>query len=111
MRRQRASLDGAAGAAVAADAAETERVLQYASLARLLVGHPRARVERYLDISDPLAGDEEDPSVLQRRSVWLAAAEFGDVFARVVGSPTDPLILYVHGSGALALRPRSQWRR
>ena len=52
-----------------------------------------------VDESDPLAGDVEDESQLQRRAVWLETAAFGDVFARVVGQPSDPLILYVHGSG------------
>jgi hypothetical protein len=27
------------------------------------------------------------------------SGSFGDIFARAAGSPADPLILYVHGSG------------
>jgi len=83
----------------AADATETARVLGYAKAASSLVCHSRARLEEYTDLSDPLAGDAEDSSELQRRTVWLEAAEYGDIFARVVGDARDPLVLYVHGSG------------
>ena len=49
---------------------------------------------------DPLATDVgDDDEVLQRRCVWLQVPGFGAVFARVAGVPTEPLVLYVHGSG------------
>eukprot|EP00746_Dinoflagellata_sp_MGD_P010397 gnl/MRDRNA2_/MRDRNA2_121442_c0_seq1.p1 gnl/MRDRNA2_/MRDRNA2_121442_c0~~gnl/MRDRNA2_/MRDRNA2_121442_c0_seq1.p1 ORF type:complete len:1077 (-),score=162.84 gnl/MRDRNA2_/MRDRNA2_121442_c0_seq1:201-3431(-) len=48
---------------------------------------------------DPMIGDfDDEDSELQRRAIWIETS-FGDVFARCVGDPADPLILYVHGSG------------
>jgi predicted esterase len=57
--------------------------------------------------TDPMLGDVEDPSSLQRRCLLLGplpgCAPFlpssVPVFARVVGDPSNPLVLYVHGSG------------
>ena len=47
-----------------------------------------------------MAGDEDDgDATLQRRCVWIATRGYGDVFARVVGDFSYPLVLYVHGSG------------
>ena len=48
---------------------------------------------------DPMDGDIEDPDgSLDRRAVFLQTG-YSSVFARCVGDPNDPLILYVHGSG------------
>ena len=47
-----------------------------------------------------MAGDTpDDDEALQRRCVWLSVPGFGDVFARIVGELSAPLVLYVHGSG------------
>lgn len=57
-----------------------------------------AQVLEELD-TDPMIGDiDDEDSELQRRALWLETP-YGDVFARCVGDPSDPLILYVHGSG------------
>ena len=83
----------------ARDAGESVRVLAYAAEAQRLVGHPRTRLTEAVD-ADPMAGDVVDQDdVLQRRCVWIQVPGFGEIFARVVGVPTDPLVLYVHGSG------------
>ena len=48
----------------------------------------------------PLDDDMEDPHPsLKRRTAWIQTRDHGDVFARMCGSPADPLLLYVHGSG------------
>ena len=81
------------------DAAESVRVLRYAQSAQTLVGHPQLSLSRDVDV-DPMAGDVDDADEqLQRRCVWLHVAGFGEVFARVVGAASGPLVLYVHGSG------------
>lgn len=91
----------------AADKAETERTLRWAARARGLASHATVHLTQEID-SDPMVGDVEDPSSLQRRALWLGplpgCAAFlppgGDpVFARVAGDPSKPLLLYVHGSG------------
>jgi len=76
------------------------RTLQYATSARDVRVKPEvAGVREGLD-TDPMIGDSEDAdSVLNRRAIWIETREFGDVFARCVGDPADPLILWVHGSG------------
>ncbi len=52
-----------------------------------------------LSENDPLRDDQEDANRdLQRRTVFIETT-FGDVFARVVGRPSNPLVLYIHGSG------------
>eukprot|EP00913_Durusdinium_trenchii_P012068 g11336.t1 len=61
----------------------TLQTLKYASSARSVVLKPEAAM---------------DPT-LNRRCLWIETPDFGDVFARCVGDPKDPLILYVHGSG------------
>ena len=49
---------------------------------------------------DPMADDADDELLhLRRRAVWIETQGHGDVFARCLGSPSDPLLLYVHGSG------------
>ena len=48
-----------------------------------------------------LVADDVSDTELGRRCVWLQLGDgFGAVFARVCGAPSDPLVLYVHGSGA-----------
>lgn len=81
------------------DAGESVRVLRYATDAQKLVGRPRPRLTDGFE-ADPMADDVADEDVtLQRRCLWLQVPGFGDVFARVAGVPTHPLVLYVHGSG------------
>ena len=41
----------------------------------------------------------DEDAILNRRCVWIQAPGFGDIFARCLGDPADPLVLYVHGSG------------
>ena len=84
----------------AADADQTWRALQYASSARDVRCAPEvARVREELE-HDPMHGDwEDEDTVLNRQAVWIETRGFGDVFARCVGDPSDPLILWVHGSG------------
>jgi len=49
---------------------------------------------------DPMAGDTTDPDHIgARRACWIETRSYGDIFARVAGVPSDPLVLYVHGSG------------
>ena len=49
---------------------------------------------------DPMKGDVFDPDeALNCRVETIQTARHGTLLARVAGSPTDPLILYVHGGG------------
>ena len=86
------------------DAVETAATLRWAATARGLRSQARVHISEEVD-TDPMRGDREDPSPLQRRALWLGplpgCASFTDepVFARVAGDPADPLVLYVHGSG------------
>ena len=81
------------------DAGESVRVLRYATDAQKLVGRPKPRITDGFE-SDPMANDvADDDMTLQRRCLWLQVTGFGHVFARVVGVATQPLVLYVHGSG------------
>uniref|UniRef100_A0A7S4SS63 Kinesin-like protein n=1 Tax=Alexandrium monilatum TaxID=311494 RepID=A0A7S4SS63_9DINO len=84
----------------AVDAEQTFRTLQYATGARDVRVTPEvARVREEFD-TDPMLGDHDDEDAqLNRRAIWIETREFGDVFARCVGDPADPLILWVHGSG------------
>ena len=78
----------------------TLHTLKYASSARSVILKPEAAAVATAFDSDPMLADVEDEdSSLNRRCIWIETAEFGDVFARCVGDPKDPLILYVHGSG------------
>ena len=53
----------------------------------------RARADEY--------GQPGLNETVRPQKVWLElGGGFGDVFARVCGAPADPLVLYVHGSGA-----------
>jgi len=82
------------------DADQTFRTLQYAASARDVRCAPEiARVREEID-NNPMIGDfDDEDALLNRRAIWIETQEFGDVFARCVGDPADPLILYVHGSG------------
>eukprot|EP00928_Gymnodinium_smaydae_P029107 TRINITY_DN22014_c0_g1_i1.p1 TRINITY_DN22014_c0_g1~~TRINITY_DN22014_c0_g1_i1.p1 ORF type:complete len:1108 (+),score=144.32 TRINITY_DN22014_c0_g1_i1:47-3370(+) len=82
------------------DADQSWRTLQYANRARDVRCMPEvARIREELD-NDPMRNDHEDEdATLNRRAIWIETREFGDVFARCVGDPSDPLILWVHGSG------------
>merc|ERR1719487_398938 len=100
-------LEGGAAAAMLAcvapgarDADATLATLKFARLACTVALRPTraAATERADD--DPMAGDADDAdALLQRRCVWIGAPGFGDVFARVVGDASAPLVLWVHGSG------------
>ena len=82
------------------EAALTMHTLKYASSARSVVLKPEAATVTTELETDPMLTDVEDDDIsLNRRCIWIETADFGDVFARCVGDPTDPLILYVHGSG------------
>lgn len=83
----------------AIDADQTLRTLQYAASAHDVRCTPEvARVREELD-NNPMIGDVDDEdALLNRRAIWIET-DFGDIFARCVGDPADPLILYVHGSG------------
>ncbi|CAK9018797.1 unnamed protein product [Durusdinium trenchii] len=78
----------------------TLQTLKYASSARSVVLKPEAAMVASAFETDPMLMDveDEDPT-LNRRCLWIETPDFGDVFARCVGDPKDPLILYVHGSG------------
>eukprot|EP00438_Fugacium_kawagutii_P022776 Skav228481 [mRNA] locus=scaffold1092:61890:85306:- [translate_table: standard] len=78
----------------------TLHTLKYAFGARSVLLKPEAAsIETAFD-SDPMITDvEDDDQALNRRCIWIETADFGDVFARCVGDPKDPLILYIHGSG------------
>jgi len=53
-----------------------------------------------LKINDPMHGDVDDFDVaLDRRAIWIETTKWGDIFARAAGNSSDPLLLYVHGSG------------
>merc|ERR1719487_1645479 len=100
-------LEGGAAAAMLAcvapsarDADATLATLKFARLACTVALRPTraAATERADD--DPMAGDADDAdALLQRRCAWIGAPGFGDVFARVVGDASAPLVLWVHGSG------------
>eukprot|EP01052_Picozoa_sp_SAG31_P034153 SAG31_NODE_3950_length_3724_cov_3.097655_1_plen_936_part_00 len=86
-----------------ADEAETERTLRWAAMARGLSNVTKVHVTEEVD-TDPMAGDVDDPSALQRRCLWLdlpscAGLNGEPIFARCAGDSSDPLVLYVHGSG------------
>jgi hypothetical protein len=97
----------------AADEAETARTLRWAATARGLASRATVHVTEETD-TDPMLGDVEDTSALQRRALWLGpipgCAAFlpagVPIFARVAGDPSKPLLLYVHGSGP---RNSSAW--
>ncbi|KAK3236045.1 hypothetical protein CYMTET_53795 [Cymbomonas tetramitiformis] len=83
-----------------ADAGPSLSTLRFAAVARRMQLTPTAaRVVSVLD-DDPMAGDvhDHDPQ-LQRRAMWIEPPGYNDVYARCVGDPADPLLLYVHGSG------------
>ena len=49
--------------------------------------------------TDPMEGDVFDPDEsLNRRIEIVETKDHGSVFVRVMGDPTDPLILYLHGN-------------
>ncbi|CAE7223635.1 kif4 [Symbiodinium sp. CCMP2592] len=82
------------------EAALTMQTLKYATSARSVILKPEAATVTTELETDPMLADVEDDDIsLNRRCIWIETADFGDVFARCVGDPTDPLILYVHGSG------------
>ena len=93
---------GGGGGGGGAAAAEGLATVRFALRARQVQTAPvRAATRAVPPPPDPMAGDVDDDEepLLRRRCVWIAARGFGDVFARVCGEPTDPLVLYVHGSG------------
>ncbi|CAJ1372941.1 unnamed protein product [Effrenium voratum] len=78
----------------------TLSTLKYAASARRVLLKPEAAAIATEFESDPMLADvEDDDAALNRRCIWIETADFGDVFARCLGDPKDPLILYVHGSG------------
>lgn len=83
-----------------ADAAISLQTLQYASSA-MTVRLQVSEVDVVEEIEeDPMAGDfEDEDSDLRRRTIWIET-QFGDVFARCAGDASDPLLLYIHGSGS-----------
>lgn len=83
-----------------ADAGPSLSTLRFAAVARRMQLTPTAaRVLNVLE-DDPMAGDvhDDDPQ-LQRRTMWMEPPGYNDVYARCVGDPADPVLLYVHGSG------------
>jgi len=85
---------------VLTEAEVTLHTLKYASGARSVLLKPEAASIATAFDSDPMVTDvEDDDPALNRRCIWIETADFGDVFARCVGDPNDPLILYIHGSG------------
>eukprot|EP00929_Paragymnodinium_shiwhaense_P120954 TRINITY_DN9303_c0_g1_i1.p1 TRINITY_DN9303_c0_g1~~TRINITY_DN9303_c0_g1_i1.p1 ORF type:complete len:1211 (+),score=127.57 TRINITY_DN9303_c0_g1_i1:324-3635(+) len=85
----------------AAQEAESHiRALGYATSARSVTQKPQLASVHDIANTDPMAGDVEDSDAeLNRRAIWIETRGFGDVFARCLGDPEDPLILYIHGSG------------
>ena len=84
----------------AVEAGLSMQTLKYATSARSVILKPEAAAITTEVELDPMLTDVDDDDVaLNRRCMWIETADFGDVFARCVGSPADPLILYVHGSG------------
>jgi len=90
---------------------ETRNVLQYAQRATAVM--PKLGAEPHKSDSDsgydtdgaaahddPMAHDSFDvDESMDRRTEMIETVSFGDVFARCVGDPGNPLLLYVHGSG------------
>ena len=85
----------------AASASETINTLAFAQrVGGLRTRSKKAGVVAVVPPVDPMAGDMDDSCThMMRRAVWVETSRHGDVFARVAGRPTDPLVLYVHGSG------------
>eukprot|EP00397_Hematodinium_sp_SG-2012_P004277 GEMP01004288.1.p1 GENE.GEMP01004288.1~~GEMP01004288.1.p1 ORF type:complete len:1118 (+),score=289.91 GEMP01004288.1:86-3439(+) len=78
----------------------TTHTLGYAQSARNVSLRPTASTIVDEIDPDPMVGDFDDEDTkAHRRTLWIETAQFGDVFARCMGDPRDPLILYVHGSG------------
>ena len=89
------------------DEGETDRTLRWAATARGVASQAIVHVTQEFD-TNPMLGDVEDTSRLQRRALWIGplpgCSAFlppgaDPVFARVAGDPSKPLLLYVHGSG------------
>ena len=84
------------------DAGQSHSTLQYAASARTVTSMLTTApvVQRFL--TDPMIGDEHDQDAdLNRHTLWIEPRGYpDDVFARVAGDPSGPLILYVHGSGS-----------
>ena len=74
--------------------------LRYARGTMSIEVAPRQHIAVVEEEAGAMDGDVEDPEeYLGRRCEWVDTAHHGPVFARCVGNPTDPLILFVHGSG------------
>jgi hypothetical protein len=80
---------------------ETARTLQFAQrVAGMRIARDRVSAVDAPVVDDPMRGDVEDAdTLLRRRTVYIETAGHGDVYARVSGCASDPLMLYVHGSG------------
>lgn len=84
----------------ALDAAMTLSTLKYAASARDVRVAPEIVGTTASVEDDPMFDDYDDEDAsLNRRAIWIETRGFGDVFARCIGDPSDPLILWVHGSG------------
>mmetsp|Transcript_3695 Transcript_3695/g.9396 ORF Transcript_3695/g.9396 Transcript_3695/m.9396 type:complete len:1002 (+) Transcript_3695:77-3082(+) len=82
------------------EVAITLSTLGYATSARCVKLSPQAAAITEQKEDDPMLGDVEDSDIdSNRRCIWIETSSYGDVFARCVGDPEHPLILYVHGSG------------
>ena len=82
---------------------ESLSTIRYAQIAKKVVVDPTMKVNICEDISitrDPLHNDIEDlETSMNRRTMWIDTEFHGSIFSRAVGNETDPLILFIHGSG------------
>mmetsp|Transcript_45883 Transcript_45883/g.109262 ORF Transcript_45883/g.109262 Transcript_45883/m.109262 type:complete len:1009 (-) Transcript_45883:195-3221(-) len=82
------------------EAGITLSTLNYATSARSVKLRPLPATVVEHEDNDPMANDMEDPDgAVNRRCIWIETSSYGDVFARCIGDPANPLIFYVHGSG------------
>lgn len=82
------------------NASTTAGTLRYASNARKITNRPVVHEEEVEEEPGPYSQDVPDPDpMFDRRTMWIDTPEFGPVFARSIGDPSDELILLVHGSG------------
>ena len=52
--------------------------------------------------NDPMADDSHDPdTTTDRRTIIIEVPGWGEVFARICGDASKPMILWVHGSGSV----------
>ena len=79
--------------------ADTKRTLKFGTL---LGGIKTTRLREPISrakVHNPMENDVEDTE-MSRRTCFISTRTFGKVHSRCAGNATDPLILFVHGSGS-----------